>query len=365
MKAKHLHFAAGLVLGAALFGGGTALAAGLLAEPSAQTFYVNGQQVQFEAYAINGNNYVKLRDVGRAINFGVTYDGKTNSVWLESQSPYVEETPATPKPTTGPKTLTGDSWAREDFSQQANPAIFTGAYTRAAYNAARQTILDKETIVAGNNDKGYNPDYTYAYVNGSAETLTAMEDALAALSGYPSYATGAEPGITNLYAYPNYFICTAKYPAPYAEAAAYTDSFIKSLAELSDREKVRQIDFYVADRLTYDVDGFSSPRTVLTSDSVQGGNCMAYAHSFAFLCARAGIPNLLNHSEDHQWNQVYVDGQWWHVDVGGDDVGDDVSMRSKLRILKADDEMQGIDYVNIAPEVTLFVKELLVPGSTK
>lgn len=365
MKVKHLHFAAGLVLGAALFGGGTALAAGLLAEPSAQTFFVNGQQVQLEAYAINGHNYVQLRDVGRAIDFGVTYDGKTNSVWLESQSPYVEETPATAQPTTGPKTLTGDSWAGEDYSQKANPAIFTGSYTRAAYNAARQTIVDKETIVAGNNDKGYNPGYTYAYVNGSAETVIAMEDALAALSGYPSYATGTEPGITNLYAYPNYFICTAKYPAPYAEAAAYTDSFIKSLAGLTDREKVRQIDFYVADRLTYDVDSFSSPRTVLTSDAVQGGNCMAYAHNFAFLCARAGIPNLLCHSDDHQWNQVYVDGQWWNVDVGADDVGDDVATRDLVTILHKDLEMQGTSYVNAAPEVTLFVKELLVPGSTK
>ncbi len=71
MKGKHIEFVVGIAVGAALFGGGTAYAAGLLAEPSSQTFYVDGQQVQLQAYAIGGNNYVKLRDVGQAVNFNV------------------------------------------------------------------------------------------------------------------------------------------------------------------------------------------------------------------------------------------------------------------------------------------------------
>lgn len=72
MKGKYLHFAAGLMVGAALFGGGTALAAGILAEPSEQTFYLDDRQIQLEAYAIAGHNYVQLRDVGRAVGFNVT-----------------------------------------------------------------------------------------------------------------------------------------------------------------------------------------------------------------------------------------------------------------------------------------------------
>ena len=56
MKGKYLHFAAGLMVGAALFGGGTALAAGILAEPSEQTFYLDDRQIQLEAYAIAGHN---------------------------------------------------------------------------------------------------------------------------------------------------------------------------------------------------------------------------------------------------------------------------------------------------------------------
>lgn len=70
---RGLYFASGLLVGMALFGGGTAYAAGLMASPSSQTFYVAGQQVYLQAYAIGGNNYVKLRDIGQAVDFGVTY----------------------------------------------------------------------------------------------------------------------------------------------------------------------------------------------------------------------------------------------------------------------------------------------------
>ena len=94
MRGKYLYFAAGILLGGTLFSGGTAYAAGLIAEPSSQTFYVDGQQVQLQAYAIGGNNYVKLRDVGQAVNFNVSYDAATNSVQIATDEPYSEDTPA-------------------------------------------------------------------------------------------------------------------------------------------------------------------------------------------------------------------------------------------------------------------------------
>lgn len=98
MRHNTASFAAGFTVAALLFGGGTALAAAVLtATPSEQTFYVDGQQVEMEAYAINGHNYVQLRDVGRALGFGVTYDSATNSVQVDSSAPYEEETPAVPE----------------------------------------------------------------------------------------------------------------------------------------------------------------------------------------------------------------------------------------------------------------------------
>lgn len=91
MRGKYVQFAAGILVGAVMFGGGTAVAAGLTANPSSQTFYVNGQCIALTAYSIGGSNFVKLRDIGRAVDFGVEYIGSTNSVYIDPDAPYVEE----------------------------------------------------------------------------------------------------------------------------------------------------------------------------------------------------------------------------------------------------------------------------------
>ena len=99
LKSNSLSLLAGVILGAALFGGGTVLASsGVMATPSPQTIYVDGQRVNMTAYNIGGSNYVKLRDVGKAVDFAVTYDAATKSVQIDSDAPYVEEsqTPAAP-----------------------------------------------------------------------------------------------------------------------------------------------------------------------------------------------------------------------------------------------------------------------------
>ena len=41
-----------------------------------------------------------------------------------------------------PYTITASHWSREDFSQEANPEIFTGVYSRELYNAIRQMMVD-------------------------------------------------------------------------------------------------------------------------------------------------------------------------------------------------------------------------------
>ncbi len=105
LKSNSLSLLTGVLLGAALFGGGTVLASsGVMATPSPQTIYVDGQRVNMTAYNIGGSNYVKLRDVGKAVDFAVTYDAATKSVQIDSSAPYVEEsqTPTAPTASTAP-----------------------------------------------------------------------------------------------------------------------------------------------------------------------------------------------------------------------------------------------------------------------
>lgn len=86
MKRNITVFMAGLLTGAALFGGGVAYAAGVIAEHAPQTAYVDGTPVQLEAYNIDGYNYVKLRDIGQAVGFNVYWDGQF--VQMDSDAPY-------------------------------------------------------------------------------------------------------------------------------------------------------------------------------------------------------------------------------------------------------------------------------------
>ena len=78
----------GMVLGASLVGGA---AAGIVAEPTWQNIYVDGQQVSMTAYNIAGNNYVKLRDIGQQVGFNVYWD---NGVQIDSDAPYTGVAPA-------------------------------------------------------------------------------------------------------------------------------------------------------------------------------------------------------------------------------------------------------------------------------
>ena len=95
MKKQILTMFTGLFIGAIITGGASAYAAGILAERSNHRIFVDGQEVQMEAYAVNGNNYVKLRDVGRAVGFNVYWNSDAKCVQVESKNPYTGEAPVT------------------------------------------------------------------------------------------------------------------------------------------------------------------------------------------------------------------------------------------------------------------------------
>ncbi|MBQ7039117.1 MAG: leucine-rich repeat domain-containing protein [Clostridia bacterium] len=51
----------------------------------------DGVAVFAKSYNINGNNYFKLRDLGREFNFGVSWDGASNCILIETNKAYTEE----------------------------------------------------------------------------------------------------------------------------------------------------------------------------------------------------------------------------------------------------------------------------------
>ena len=365
---KHRGKSAGLVLAGVLVGlsivpAANAVSEYLTATPSTQTFYVDDRQVELEAYAINGHNYVKLRDIGQAVGFNVYYDGGRNAAIMEPDKPYTGgDVPAvTPTPTPHPAEST-------DYAAQANPAIFSGAYTKELYNALRYVISHPEEIANG----------TYQPISiGQVDTSSALELASKLSVGSTYYSTySAIDGSTKY--------LSATYQDNYDAAIAHIQPFLQEISDLPQREQVRQMVWYIADRMTYSTRIKALPSTILAQDSImeEAGSCMTYSSSLWFLCEQAGIPCVLVDGDNHQWNMVYVDGQWWHVDPTADNQNiltsrsaEDLEYwRSYTAVLYdvigevsyADGSVR-IDpmYVDEHPPVTQFLKELMVPGSTK
>ncbi len=354
---KRFQFLTGFLCGALLFAGLTSMAsaaASLTAIPSRQTFYVNGQKVEFEAYSIHGNNFVKVRDIGKAVDFGVTYDGATNSVHIDPNAHYQEETPQptpppTPTPTPAPSgkyTINVDHWSREDFSQQANPAVFTGVYDRNLYNTIRQTLVDGDAIDP--------PAYTMV-AKGDYGTVKTLIERLDNIKWFEHYVPD---NFTNYWQYLDYYAVSSKMPEQYEAPLSYIQPTIATMNQLhSEKEKVVYLDSYLRTLLTYKVGSHAGITQIFSDHNVElPATCSTYAAAFSFLCGAADIPCVTISTSDHTWNLVYVDSQWLHVDVSAND------HYNRAYILMAESYPNHPDQ---APAATAFIKELLVPGSTK
>ena len=53
--------------------------------------FKDGKEVTLKAYNINGNNYFKLRDLGQAFDFDVSWDGAANCITIETNKSYTAD----------------------------------------------------------------------------------------------------------------------------------------------------------------------------------------------------------------------------------------------------------------------------------
>jgi len=354
----------GMLMGAALFGGTALAVEGFYkAAVSPCTVYLDGQKVKLTAFNINGSNYVKLRDVGELMDFNVYWDG---GVQIDSDAPYTGEAPcggaaapaasSAPAPapsalvtapaSSQPYTISTDHWSREDFSQQANPAVFTGVYDRALYNTFRQTLVDGTS---------QNPAYTMV----SKTDYTIVVNLMGRLDGMLRYEHHVPDNFENYWQYLDYYAVSVGVPENFQAALDFIQPVINQANQLgTDREKVVLLNDYICTLLAYEKGATSGiTETFAPHTGERKAACGSYVRAMKFLCGSAGIPCFTISTDDHTWNLVYVDGQWLHVDVSANDLaGSNFILLSETCRREQED---------IAPEATAFLKELLVPGSTK
>ncbi len=409
-------FIAGMVTGAIAFGG-TGAAAGLLAQPSMQSIYVNGRPVYCTAYAISGNNYVRLRDIGQAVGFAVNYDWATDSVQISTGTQQAVQPAAAAVPTvmTAPQPMTAEptqptvtqasATSSRDYSQDANPEIFTSDLTRGFYNSAQHAYLYRKRWYLANvkldmfisilyvniaNLKSVpieifaeilnvfmivrnirqNSDVFYM----NAEKMAASFDrerrkADASLPEFLPSGMKVTRSMTNVchelggVRY-NYEISDN---SPYVYAYSRTDSdlnrpSVQSIIETakrfdSDREKAEFLAETICDRLEYaydrNIDSWNK-----AMDNGGKAVCSGYASAFNRMGRAAGLDVLTVGSKagNHAWNIVYCDSEWLTVDLTHYDTSHNEAnwFQPEHPKMKPD----GLDEIE-------FAKEVLRPGSTK
>ncbi len=243
-----------------------------------------------------------------------------------------------------PYIISADHWSWEDFSQEANPSVFTGAYSRELYNAIRQTMVDGTSDTA--------PAYTMV----SKEDYSAVKNLIGRMEGVLRYEHHVPRNFTNYWQYLDYFAVSAEMLENYQAPLDFIQPVIQSTAEMADREKVEYFNDYIRSLLAYQQGKVSGiTQTFAPHAGELKAACGSYARAMKFLCAAADIPCFTISTKTHTWNLVYVEGRWLHVDVSANDL----SGRNGVLLIET---YGGADQ---APEATAFLKELYVPGSTK
>ena len=244
-----------------------------------------------------------------------------------------------------PYTISADHWSREDFSQEASPEVFAGAYSRELYNAIRQTMVD------GTSE---NPAYTMV---AKGDDYSAVKNLIGRMEGVLRYEHHVPRNFTDYWRYLDYFAVSAEMPENYQAPLDFVQPVIEGTAEMTDRERVEAFNDYIRTLLAYQKGKTAGiTQTFAPHTGELKAACGSYARAMKFLCAAADIPCFTVSSKTHTWNLVYVDGQWLHVDVSANDLSD------RNGVLLVESYQIGKDQ---APEATAFLKELFVPGSTK
>ncbi len=96
---------------------------------------------------------------------------------------------------------------------------------------------------------------------------------------------------------------------------------------MSDKEKILALHDYIINNTKYDVERANSETNSSEYDSARilgvlydhYAICSGYADLMSVILEKLNIPNYKISSETHVWNALYLDNEWWHLDLTWDD----------------------------------------------
>ncbi len=166
---KKKDFALGILCGAMLFNGATAMAAGIIAEPTWQKIYVDGEQVSMTAYNIAGSNYVKLRDIGQRVGFNVYW---ADGVQIDTDAPYTGVAPLQEE-----NELPTIEAIRQEMIQRINEVRRENGVSELTVNQSLMDAAQKCSAMLNTSHKNKEECLTVAacgYPHGFGSNLTVM-----------------------------------------------------------------------------------------------------------------------------------------------------------------------------------------------
>lgn len=166
---KKKDFALGILCGAMLFNGATAMAAGIIAEPTWQKIYVDGEQVSMTAYNIAGSNYVKLRDIGQRVGFNVYW---ADGVQIDTDAPYTGVAPLQEE-----NELPTIEEIRQEMIQRINEVRRENGVSELTVNQSLMDAAQKCSAMLNTSHKNKEECLTVAacgYPHGFGSNLTVM-----------------------------------------------------------------------------------------------------------------------------------------------------------------------------------------------
>lgn len=144
---------------------------------------------------------------------------------------------------------------------------------------------------------------------------------------------------------------------------AYTNEEIEEINKVVDqiieekinnntptKEKIKIIHDYIIDNTEYDKLKYENKEdTTYKSNTAYGvliegyGTCNGYADAMAIFLNKLNIINYKISNEEHIWNLVYVDGNWYHLDLTWDDPISDMNINRDTYFLITTETLEKID----------------------
>ena len=120
--------------------------------------------------------------------------------------------------------------------------------------------------------------------------------------------------------------------------------------EMSHEDIVLAMHEYFENKVSYSYDHddddeyiYTLHSAIMDDESVCEGYSLAYKHFLNFVGIPCELVTVNTTIASHMWNQVYLDGHWYHVDVTNDDRDDIDSIGSHMYFLISDATLEEID----------------------